>query len=549
MSIYFNTYYNSFAVDLLEYFNLVQVEQEVNSRSSSEFILQTKVNADVDALEKGSYGDPSEAGSIGGAVEEMHHVKDTEDPFLVEFSGPEDPEHPHNWSLIKKTVVISEIMVLTFVTYMGSSIYTAGTDQVQEEFGIGHVVSTLNLSLYVLGYGLGPIIFSPLSEFAIFGRQQLYIVTLFLFTMLQIGCALVHNIAGLVILRFLTGILCSPSLATGAASIGDVVKPQYVPLLLGVWSMSAYAAPVMGPLLGAAMVVAKNWRWIFWLLMWISAALLAVLVFFFPETGEDNILYRRCMRIRKITGDDRYYTFKAREESKLKIKDIAIIALYRPFEIIVKEPIVLALDVYIALCYGIFYLFFEAFPIVFTGIYHFTLVELGLAYMGFFIGCFFAYALALFFIFQYMSKKTANNTVTPESYLVLAMAVGWLLPLALFLFGWAASVHWTLPMLSEIFFVLCDFNLWESVFSYLAMSYPKYVASVFAGNGVMRAGFACAFPLFGQAMYDNLAIKGYPVAWGSSLLGFVSIATAFLPFFLYKYGPYLRSKSSFTGGI
>lgn len=48
-------------------------------------------------------------------------------------------------------------------------------------------------------------------------------------------------------------------------------------------------------------------------------------------------------------------------------------------------------------------------------------------------------------------------------------------------------------------------------------------------------------------MYDNLAIEGYPVAWGSSLLGFFSIGLAIIPFLLYKYGPYLRSKSSFTG--
>lgn len=546
--MYVDTYRNSFVVDVLEYFKLVNVDQEIPWKRdiSSESSIQPE-HVGIDDLEKQTYENPNEAGDIDGAVEKMHDFKDTKDPFLVDFIGPEDPEHPHNWSSLKKSVVITEVLTLTFITYMGSSIYTPGQDQVQEEFGVGHVVGTLNLSVYVMGYGIGPMIFSPLSEFAIIGRQQLYIVTLFLFTMLQVGCALVHNIGGLVILRFLTGILCSPSLATGAASVSDVVEPKHVPIFIGLWSGAAYAAPCLGPLIGASMVVAKNWRWIFWLLMWISAALLVTLIFFFPETGEDNILHRRCNRIKQITGDNRYYTFKAREESKLTVKDFAIIALYRPFEIIVKEPIVLALDIYVALCYGAFYLFFEAFPIVFSGVYHFTLIQLGLSYLGFLVGCFFAYAASLIFLNYYAEKKVINGTFTPEAFLVLAMCVSWCLPLALFLFGWAASVHWTLPMLAEIFFVMCDFNLWESIFSYLAVSYPKYVASVFAGNGVMRAGFACAFPLFGQAMYDNLAIKGYPVGWGSSLLGFFTIGLAILPFFLYKYGPYLRSKSKFTG--
>lgn len=64
---------------------------------------------------------------------------------------------------------------------MGSSIYTPGQEYIQEEFHVGHVVATLNLSLYVLGYGLGPIIFSPLSETARYGRLNLYMVTLFFF--------------------------------------------------------------------------------------------------------------------------------------------------------------------------------------------------------------------------------------------------------------------------------------------------------------------------------------------------------------------------------
>ncbi|CAR31105.1 ZYRO0E09966p [Zygosaccharomyces rouxii] len=557
IAAYVNTYRNTFAVDVLERLNLVQVDEEYALKDESDSSLskdstsKDESNVDLEALEK----QPSAVlANTGGSVSggdgnsgELKDGKDATDPYLVQFRGTKDPDHPHNWLGFKKFVVILEIMLLTCVTYMGSAIYTPGQEEIQKEFGVGHVVGTLNLSMYVLGYGLGPMVFSPLSEFAMYGRQQLYIITLFLFSMLQIGCALVHNIAGLVILRFITGILCSPSLATGAASIGDIVKPELVPVFIGMWSIGAVAAPVTGPLLGASMVVAKNWRWIFWLLMWMSAALLILLVFFFPETGEDNILYRRCMRIRKITGDDRYYTFKAREEAKLTFKDIAVVALYRPFEIIVKEPIVLALDIYIALCYGTFYLFFEAFPIVFAGVYHFTLIELGLAYMGFCVGCVFAYAISLIFLTQYAARQAKKNKFTPETFLVLAMGVCWCLPLALFLFGWAASVHWTLPMLAEIFFVICVFNLFQATFAYLAMSYPKYMASVFAGNGVMRAGFACAFPLFGKAMYDNLAIKGYPVAWGSSLLGFFSIGLAAIPFLLYKYGPYLRSKSRFTG--
>lgn len=157
-------------------------------------------------------------------------------------------------------------MLLTCVNYMGSSIYTPGQLEIQNEFHVGHVVGTLNLSLYVLGYGLGPIVFSPLTEISSIGRLPVYMITFFLFTMLQIGCALAPNFAGLVILRFITGVLCSPALSTGGATLGDIVSQNYLALVLGLWSIGAVAAPVLAPLLGASMVVAKDWRWIFWLL-------------------------------------------------------------------------------------------------------------------------------------------------------------------------------------------------------------------------------------------------------------------------------------------
>ncbi|SJM86982.1 probable Fluconazole resistance protein 1 [Zygosaccharomyces bailii] len=544
--MYVDTFRSTFAVDILEHFNLVQVTQEINSRCSSESASVNSSKHDLEALKSCDSDILQMADDSSAANKEKEEVSGNKDPFLVEFSGAEDPELPVNWSFAKKALVVFEVMILTAVTYMGSSIYTPGQEAIQKQFGVGHVVGTLNLSMYVLGYGLGPMVFSPLSEFAIFGRQQLYILTIFLYSMLQVGCALVNNIAGLVILRFITGILCSPSLATGAASVSEVVHPQFVPIMIGLWSIGAVAAPATGPIIGAAMFVAKGWRFMFWILMWLSAATFVFLVLFFPETSMDNILYRRCMRIRKITGDERYYTVKAKEEAKLTTRDLAAMALWRPFEIILKEPIVVALDAYIALGYGTFYLFFEAFPIVFVEVHHFTVIQLGLAYLGFSVGSLLAFMISLSFFTLYLPPIVKRGKFTPEILLKLSMWVCWCGPLALFLFGWTASMHWILPIIAELFFVLFLFNLFQAVFAYLATSYPKYVASVFAGNGLFRASFACAFPLFGRAMYDNLAIDGYPVGWGSSIVGFTTVALAAIPFILYKAGPCLRSKSSFS---
>ncbi|SCU88402.1 LADA_0E09934g1_1 [Lachancea dasiensis] len=572
--MYKDTYRNTFLVDVLELFGWIKVPHnfvpQVAHQEQNELSGETadSQKSQLDDLEKGSSPRGSQeiqgslplpsTGAVGDekAVEGEEQAQDgtsgstassdSPDPFLVDWNGPNDPEHPFNWSKGKKALVVIEIMILTCVTYMGASIYTPGQDYIQEEFGVGHVVGTLSLSMYVLGYGLGPMIFSPLSEVASIGRQQIYIITLFFFMIFQIGAATVRNIGGLIVIRFISGVLCSPSLATGAGSMGDFIDPQMVPIFIGLWAVGAVAAPVLAPLLGAAMTVAENWRFIFWLLMWLAAATLILLVIFFPETQHNNILHRRAVRIRKETGDSRYYTKQERIDAQVHIKDFAIDTLYRPFAIIAQEPIVLAFDIYIALCYGAFYLFFEAFPIVFVGIYNFTLVEVGLAYLGFCVGCVIAYIVLLIFLAKVIGPKFQNNTFTPEAFLLLAMGVCWSLPLSLFLFGWAAGTHWIVPMIAQIFFVLCVFNLFQATFAYLAICYPRYLASVFAGNGFTRAVFACAFPLFGRAMYLNLGSEKYPVGWGSSLIGFFCIALAAIPFVFYKYGPSLRGRSAYA---
>lgn len=540
------TFKNTFFFDALEFLNVIKISELHNLKNGidldpSSSDISSREDLSESDIEKGSQSD-----SVRKEDQTLHDRELKNDPFLVDWTGPDDPENPQNWSNARKYFIMFQIMLLTSVTYMGSSMYTPGEEGIREEFKVGHVVATLNMSLYVLGYGLGPIILSPITDIAKIGRQQVYTYTLFLFMIFQIAIASVHNIGGLIVMRFITGVLCSPALATGGATIVDVMKQEIVPVFLGFWSVGAIVAPIIAPLLGASMVIAKNWRWIFWLLTWMSAFTLILLAFFFKETSAASILSRRARRIRRETGDDRYYTLQEKKDAESNFWALIGSTLYSSIKIILLEPIVLAFDVCCALAYGSFYLFFESFPIVFSGIYHFTLIELGLAFMGFAVGGAIAFGIFLTFLVKVLLPKFKNGTFVPETYLLLLMGVCWFFPLAIFLFGWAANTHWIVPIIAEVFFVICCFNLFQVTFSYLAFAYPDHTAAVFAGNGLFRATFACSMPLFGQAMYNNLAIDGYPVGWGSTIVGFLTIFLCIVPFVLYKYGAALRAKSRFV---
>lgn len=523
-----------------------EIEQQVSFERTVERSLSRTSNSNLNQVEHGDTpaveGDSSS--SSESSDEKLNGAE--HDPFLVDWNGPKDPENPQNWSNGRVGWHIGVIMLLTCVTYAGASIYTAGQQAFQEEMKIGHVAATLPLSMYVLGYGFGPIVFSPLSEVAVIGRNHIYLVTLFLFTIFQIGCALTPNLGGMVVLRFITGVLCSPSLATGGASLGDIISQEKMPLAIGAWAAGAVAAPVLAPLLGAAMYVAVDWRFIFWFLMMCAGFTFVLMYFFFMETYGPNILHRRAKRIRQETGDNRYYTLQEKLDREISTKEYVKELTLRPFLIQFSEPGVLAFNLYIALGYGAFYLFFEAFPIVFVGIYNFTIVELGLAFLGFQVGCVIAFFTLILFLMKVIVPAFKNNTFKPETFLKLPMMVSWLLPFALFFFGWTAQIHWILPIISEIFFVCAMYNIFQGAFAYLSLSYPRYIASVFASNGFMRSVFAFSFPLFGQAMFNNLGSKKYPVGWGSTLIGFFTVGLAAIPFIFYAIGPKLRGKSKYA---
>ncbi|CCH58221.1 hypothetical protein TBLA_0A04260 [Henningerozyma blattae CBS 6284] len=566
--MYLDSFKNTFFVDILEYFNVIQIIEYPNDISTSSSSLNKKFSNQDEKKNSILLKDDS---SIKDYIPEYHYspklsssqidirhselssdetVQDTEwilrDPYCVTWHNENDIDNPQNWSIRMKTVMMIQTSILTCVTYMGASIYTPGQEDIQNEFNVGHIVGTLNLSVYVLGYGFGQVFFAPLSEVSTIDRQIIYSLTLLFYSIFQIGCATVNNIGGLIVIRFITGFLSSQALATTGATMADFLDARYYAYLLGLWSVGAIAAPILAPLLGACMVVAKNWRWIFWFLCWLSATITLITMFFYPETNHANILHRRAKRLRKQIGDNKYYTMDEKKMQTLSYKEFAITILYKPFKIMIHEPIIMAFDVYSALVYAVFYIFFEAFPLVFSGIYHFTLIELGLSYMGFAVGTAISYPLFAWFIYKYISPKLDLPRFQPESFLVIILYLCWLFPIALFMFGWTAGVHWSLPMVSEIVFCIFQFTFFQIIFTYLALSYPTHVASVFAGNGVVRSCLAGAFPLFGDILFNNLATPKFPVAWGCSVLGFIALAMCTIPFLIYKFGAYLRSKSSYT---
>ncbi|KAM0523826.1 hypothetical protein ACHAPE_001078 [Trichoderma viride] len=181
--------------------------------------------------------------------------------ILVDCYYTDDQENPHSWSKVKRGVVTGIIFIYTVVAYMSSAIYTSSEGGIEKAFGVNSIDASLGLSMYVLGYGVGPLVLSPLSEIAIIGRSLVYIVTMALFVILSIPTAFVRNYAGLMVLRVIQGFLGSPCLGSGPATLGDIYSFLSLPFALSIWVVANFCRPSLGPLLSGFAVPVKGWRW------------------------------------------------------------------------------------------------------------------------------------------------------------------------------------------------------------------------------------------------------------------------------------------------
>ncbi|PWY88949.1 MFS general substrate transporter [Aspergillus heteromorphus CBS 117.55] len=471
-------------------------------------------------------------------------TKTADGTILVDWYTTHDPDNPQNWSSGRKLFVVFQIYFYTLAVYMGSSIYTPGTPQIQARFGVSPTAASLGLALYVLGYGVGPLLFSPLSEIPSVGRNPPYVLTFAIFILFTIGAATVNTFGGLLVLRFLQGFFGSPCLATGGASIGDVYSLLKLPYGLTTWAAFATLGPALGPVISGFSVPVQGWRWSMWETAWMSAPILVIMFLFLPETFPDAILLQRARRLRHLTSNPKLMSQSEINQKQLTVTAVAMEALYRPFQIVVLDPAILFANVYTSLIYGIYYSFFEVFPIVYIDMYHFNLGQMGLVFLS--IAVALALAVPGYFIYLYTvfePEIRLRGLGTPERRLIPALFASFLPPIGLFLFGWTSrpAVYWIVSVVGILIYTIGIFMVIQCIFIYIPMTYPQYAASLFASNDFMRSALACGAVLFARPLYVNLGVGA-----GVSLLAGLTVGCIGGMFALYYFGAALRARSRFT---
>ncbi|KAI0674023.1 MFS general substrate transporter [Trametes maxima] len=461
---------------------------------------------------------------------------------------PDDPDNPKTWSYAYRWYVTMFSAVLVLNATFASSAPSGIVPQLMKKFTFGTEVATLTIALFVAGYCVGPLLWGPMSEQ--YGRKPVFVVSFLFYTGFQVGCALSQNTASILVFRFLGGTFAAAPLANSGAVMSDVWDADTRGKAMAIFALAPFAGPTLGPTISGFMDVAGvSWRWVFWLLTLFAGTCLVLIVLTLPETHAPTILVKRAKRLRKETGDSRYWAPLERNNmtTSQKVKHI----LARPFVILFREPMLIVITVYMSFIYGVVYLLFEAYPIVFTRGHHFNAGISGLMFLPIFIGAVFAViAYLLIFNPRYhrAMEQFAPHPVPPEYRMEISMYAAPIYALSFFWFGWTSypTVSYWAPLMAGFPMGFAIIWLFLGLFNYTIDAYLFVAASALSAMTVMRSLFGAGFPMFATQMYETLNPR-----WASTLLGCLALLMTPTPFVLRKYGHRLRKHSKYapTGNL
>ena len=321
-------------------------------------------------------------------------------------------------SRIYISIILSYI---TFVASFASAIFSSAIDQVSTQFHVSHEVSTLGISLYVLGFATGPIVWAPLSELS--GRRMPLLVGMFGFGVFSIAVATAKDYQTIMLCRYFSGFFSASPLAVVPAAFADLFNNEHRGIAITAFAMAVFVGPFASPFVGGFIAMSYlRWRWT----MYISA-IMAFLGFgltlvFCKETYAPIILVGKAGELRRLTKN--WGIHAKQEEIEVDFNELLVNNFSRPIRLLVTEPIVLLVTIYMSFIYGLMYVFLSAYPLVFQKVHGMNPGVGGLPFIGLIVGQLLGGSYILIVQPAYNRKLVANNNVPIPEWRLVPVIVG-----------------------------------------------------------------------------------------------------------------------------
>ena len=534
--------------------------------------------------------------ALGGLSEITYHYL-TFDTLLPQPSRrfPNDPSEqpappqpdlkkytsPFLWSKSRKDFTVGLSSIATMITAYTAGSYSPPSAQMSAEWHVSHVAILLGITTFCVGFGIAPMALAPFSE--INGRYPVFAASGILFFVCQICCAVTRSYAGMLVARFFVGCGSSVFSTMVGGVISDLYHAEDRNTPMAVYSGFVLAGTGLGPLVSGFIAQNTHWRWVFWVQVITCGLVVGTVIIFFREPRGSVLLSRKAQCLNKWyeereqlgycgfemavgePGSDKTQTQRIRwkvksDEERESLAKMIGISVYRPFHLLITEPVVFFFSLWIAFSWAVLYLTFGSIPLVFSRSYGFNIQQAGAVFAAMVVGAFLSTMLSIYQEFllarylQYSNKNPATQSKllrnldlsSPEGRLYFACIESALLPIGLFWFGWTQfpSIPWIVPTLAVSCATMGIYSIYLATFNFLADTYHRYASSALAAQSFCRNVLGGVFPLVTAAMFNNLTFQG-----ASSLLGGIGALLTIVPWVLVFYGPRIRARSKFAAEI
>jgi DHA1 family bicyclomycin/chloramphenicol resistance-like MFS transporter len=159
--------------------------------------------------------------------------------------------------------------------------YLPSFPDIELEFSISRAVLSQSMAVYLLAFAVSTLFWGPLADR--YGRRLVILLSMVLYTLGSVGCALANNAETFMLLRVVQGLAASGGFIAGRAMIRDAHDAESAHRAMSQVMMLFALAPAIAPVLGGWLHDQYGWRSVFWVLS-IFGGLLVLMGFFIKET-------------------------------------------------------------------------------------------------------------------------------------------------------------------------------------------------------------------------------------------------------------------------
>ncbi|CZT45488.1 related to dityrosine transporter [Rhynchosporium secalis] len=469
----------------------------------------------------------------------------------------------------KKRYIVTMVTFAAFISPTSANIYFPALNPLQKELKVSTTLINLTLTSYMIFQGLAPTIFGDMADMA--GRRPAYILAFIIYLGANIGLALQDSYAALFILRCLQSTGSSGAIALGFGVVADVSTSSERGKYIGLLGAGAMMGPALGPVIGGILTQFLGWRSVFWFLVIIAGLFLVPYALTVPETGRNVVAngsvppqgwnmtilewYQHRKEDKSLQGLSRSETAEGRRLAQEELARGRTLRWPNPLKTvrIIMEKDMAVVLIYNSLIYTAFYDVVASIPQLFSEIYGYNDLQIGLCYIPFGCGC----ALA----------SIINGKLLDGNYERVARKIGFTIdrkhgddlrhfpierarleiiwPILYFglacnlCYGWVLEKNANLaaPLILQFFMGLCINGSFNILSTLVVDLYPQSPSTTTAANNLVR----CFVGAAGTGII-NIMIDSMGRGWCFTFIALVCIAASPLLWISMKWGPVWREE-------